>query len=326
MTVNNSPPTKKARIFIVGLSGFLGYNLAYYLRHRYSVTGAYFSNFISIPEVHSVFLDLTKKEYLDRLVRMLRPDITIFAAGLNSSPDCSRNPKLAEALNMYLPLELAQSALQNGAKNIHLSCSQIFDGHGKFAKETDKNYTAQAFGRTKLTGESYIRAQTMENTTVRFGRVLGLSHFRRPSYFDKLRIAVAEKNVYTVREDKIYSFMSMPSFLRAMDSLLEAPFPAVHRTYHWGGYASREIDLVSKVFALLGGDSRKIVHQLDSPSEEEAEGLRLNPVRDYSLDSSLFSASFPWKQDTEAEVLTYLKQCLVPKEPPLALPPPLAGA
>ena len=306
---------KKARVFILGISGFLGYHLAWRLREKYSVTGAYFSNFITIPDVHTFPMDLMKKEYVDRLVRMLRPDFTIMASGVNDSKRCVDNPKLAEAINTYIPLELAQSAVQHGAKNIHLSCSQVFDGSSKNAKENDKNFSNQAFGRTKLTGESYIRAQTMENTTVRFGKVLGLSHFRRPSYLDKLRINLAKGKKQMIKEEKTYNFMSVDSFAAAIEAILEKNIPATQRIFHIGGPAMKEIDMNRLLAQALGASPDLVQEHKQAATEEEFEGLlRVNPKRDYSLDTELFQNTYAWKPETQAELLAAVRSLLIPAQ------------
>jgi dTDP-4-dehydrorhamnose reductase len=306
-----STKKKKARIFILGISGFLGYHLAWRLREKYSVTGSYFSNLISIPDVHTFPIDLTKKEYVDRLIRMLRPDFTIMASGINDSKRCADNPKLAEAMNTYIPLELAQSAVQHGAKNIHLSCSQIFDGSGKNAGENDKNFTSQAFGRTKLTGESYIRSQTMENTTIRFGKVLGLSHYRRPSYLDKLRSSLSQGKKTTLKEVKTYNFMSIDSFVSAIEAVIENNIPPTQRVFHVGGPAMKEIDM-SRLIAKAFGASPDLIQEQLQQNEEEFEGLRISSKRDYSLSTELFETTYGWKPETIDGLMQTIRSHLIP--------------
>ena len=307
----NLPQKKRARIFILGISGFVGYNLAWKLRNTYSVTGAYFTNFVSIPDVHTFHMDLMRKDYVDRLVRMLRPDFTIMAAGVNDSKRCADNVKLGEAINTFLPLELAQSAAQNGAKNIHLSCSQVFDGTGANAKESDKHFTNQVFGRMKLTGESYIRAQTMENTTIRFGKALGPSHFRRPSYLDKVRASLATGKKHLIKEDKTYTFISIQSLVRALELVLEGDIPATHRLFHVGGPALKEID-ANRLIAEARGAKPDLLVEQKNVGDEEGENLRINPKRDYSLDTSLFQATYKWKAETAEDLKRAMRDVLTP--------------
>lgn len=308
----NAPAKKRARIFILGISGLVGYNLAWKLRKTYSVTGAYFSNFVSIPDVHTFHMDLMRKDYVDRLVRMLKPDFTIMASGINDSKRCVENMKLAEALNMYLPLELAQTAAQNGAKNIHLSCSQVFDGTESNAKENNKNFTNQAFGRTKLTGESYIRAQTMENTTIRFGKALGINHFLRPSYFDKLRANLAAGKKHVIREDKTYTFISIQALVRAIELIMENEIPAIHRLFHIGGVSMKEFEMNQAIAKALGAKPDLII-QKSAQAEEESD-FRANPSRDYSLDSTLFQETYKWKPETLEDLQAALRAQLIPSQ------------
>lgn len=301
---------KKGRIFILGISGFLGSSLAYYLRHQYSVSGVYFSKPIYIPDVHCLPMDLQKKDIVDRFLRMQEPDFTIMAAGLNDLRGVEKNLKLSDAINTYLPLSFAQASVQAGAKNIHLSCAQVFDGLSHNAKEDDKNFSAMNFGRAKASAEGFIRAQTMENTTIRFGKVIGSGNFAHPSLLDNIRNTLGRGERYYVYENKKYEYMSLHSFVRAIYLLLQKPFPATHRLYHLGGVARGETEMLKDLARYLKLDP-ELIRNNSTINQDETANVAKN--RDYTLDCSKFEKEFAWKRDTEAELFENLRLQLTPK-------------
>ena len=302
-------PQKKGRIFILGVSGYLGYNLALSLRHKYSIIGCYFTNPVSIPDVHTYPLDLSAKDLLERMLRNFRPDFTIMASGINDPVACRQNPQSNDAINVVLPLALAQGAVAVGAKNIHLSCAQVFDGSSGQSPETAKNFSNLSFGRAKATSESYIRAQAMENTTLRFGRVLGIGSYNRPSIFDRFRESVAAGEKHLVLDDKRFNFLSMKSFLDGVERLLEGPFPPTHRIFHLGGVAMQEINMYKRLAEMLGVDSQ-LVRQKQAAVEDE--NFRPAFSRDYTLDCSKFSKDYGWQPETEDQLFKNLQESMTP--------------
>ncbi len=300
---------KKGRILILGVSGFIGSSLAYYLRHEYSVTGAYFTNPITIPDVHCLPMDLKNKDIVDRFMRMLEPDYTIMATGLNDLMTIENNIKLSDALNTYVPLSFAQAAVQTGAKNIHLSCAQVFDGTTSNTKEDEKNFSTMNFGRAKAAAEGFIRAQTMENTTIRFGKVLGMSNVHRPSSFDLLRSTLSLGERYYVRDEKTYNYMSIISIVKAIHQILQKPFPASHRLFHLGGVAMQELEMQKEMAKFLNLDPNLVRHKGASVEEESTHHVK---KRDYTLDCSRFEEQFDWKAESMEELKDNLRLQMTP--------------
>lgn len=302
--------TKKGRILILGVSGFIGSSLAYYLRHEYSVVGIYFRTPITIPDVHCMPIDLKNKDIIDRYMRMIEPDYSIMAAGFNDLQEIEKNLKMSDAINTYLPLTFAQAAVQSGVKNIHLSCAQVFDGTGTKAGPDEKHFSTMNFGRAKAAAEGFIRAQTMENTTVRFGKVLGMSHLFRPSSFDMLRSVLALGERYYIYDQKTYDYMSIISFVEAIHKLLQKPFPSNHRIYHFSGVQKSEIEMMKELAQFLNLDPDLVRSQAKSLEEESSTYQK---TRDYTLDSSGFQKEFNWKPEDIDTLKANLRRQMTPK-------------
>ena len=72
---------KKKKIVILGVSGFIGRNLALYFRKKnYNIIGTYFKNKIPISGIKLIRSDLTKKNQVDKVIK--GADIVIQAAAV----------------------------------------------------------------------------------------------------------------------------------------------------------------------------------------------------------------------------------------------------
>lgn len=294
--------TRKPKVFILGISGFLGYNLALRLREKFLLAGACLTNYVQIPGVQVFPLDIKNQHFLEPLVRIHEPDIIINAIGLNDRAEVQKNPKKAEALNMIMAVSMAALAAKMRAKFIQISCAEIYDGTDGNYGEEDTDYSMfDDIGRQKIAAESYIRAQTLESTMVRAGRVLGLGHPYRPSEFDTFRLAISRKNKVEFSKDQIHSFISVKSLAQAIQLLLSGEFPGKHRIFNLGGPRLSEFDLHQGWARLTEGSGNLVL-----PS---AEGKK----RDISLKSDAFESAFPeWKAETQESLYLNLLEELSP--------------
>ena len=84
----------KPKVFINGISGLLGFHLAWRLRKDFLVSGTSFQNHVTIPDVQVFPINLINIETLDTLVRLQQPDFFINAIGLNDRAEVEKQQKL----------------------------------------------------------------------------------------------------------------------------------------------------------------------------------------------------------------------------------------
>jgi len=114
-------------VFITGASGFLGGHLAKLSAEKYSTVGAYHSYKFDIPEVKSVYCDLSKPELLKDLFDSDKPDIIIHNAAYPNPDKCEENPDLAFKINTESTGAIAKWAERNNCRLvfiIHLGGSE----------------------------------------------------------------------------------------------------------------------------------------------------------------------------------------------------------
>ncbi|NUM87602.1 MAG: sugar nucleotide-binding protein [Bdellovibrionales bacterium] len=308
-------PSGKPRVLILGVSGFLGYHLALHLRTRFSVSGICFQHWVQIPGVQVYPVASTSLDIVEHIVRLQAPDFTVMAAGMNNRQACKDQPKLAENFNIVMPVSFATVANKIKAKNIHLSCADMYESPHPDHTEDDIEFSLNDdYAKQKQAAESYIKSQTMECTILRLGRVLGLGLHHRPSLFDQIRKDFLLGETRVMAKNRVHSWLTAQRLAEAVERVFLEPIPVKHRTFHVGGAALSEYDLGKSLCRALGWDEKLV----KSPGQEE------DPLN-FSLSSKLFSETYPgWKPNTERELTDYLLQCLRPglRKQPMSAPAP----
>lgn len=285
---------KKPKVFIMGLSSFVGYHLACSLRKDFTVVGCYFSNQVNIPDVHAYPVSLKNDtEMLERLVGIQRPDICIASVGIADVKTVIENPKLADNINVTLPLAFSLMALRNRAKHVLINSSDVFDGLKGNYEEENKDFAALGYAKMKVTIEAYIRAQTMEGTTIRLGRVLGMGHPYRLNFVDDIRSKLQGDRVCFADEKKTSSWLTIGSAVKGIHEILHLPFPPnKQRILHLGGPAANEFEMAQIVALSLGLPTKNLK---PNPKSETLLNLTLN--------SKITESQIKWRPETKEQLL-----------------------
>lgn len=293
-------PTKP-KVFIVGISGMIGYSLGLHLREKFLVTGACFNNQVWIPGAQIFPVTLKTSDVLEAVIRTQSPDFVIGAAGMSDRREVEEQPKVSDLVNIMMPVSTAILSSRLKAKYIHLGCAEVYDGDRGMYKEEDTDFTMNdAVGKQKMAAHSYIRAQTLESTNLRLGRVLGVGHPHRQSFFDRIRFLAAARKPFEASKKKSRSYVSVGSVCHAIERILLGDFPGRHRLFHVGGANMSEHELVSTWYELVGADPR-LVSVLDDTR------------RDLSLVSAQMETTYPgWKAEDKRALFESLVKDLTP--------------
>jgi|GEM_PF-6297028 len=291
----------KPKVFIIGISGLVGYALGLGLRKNFLVTGASFRNQVWIPGSQIFPVTLKSADVLEALIRVQNPDFIISAAGTGDRREVEAQPKVSDMVNIMLPVSSAILASRLRAKFLNVGCAEVFGGEKGMYTEDDTEFTlTDPVGKQKIAAHSYIRAQTLESTTLRFGRVIGVGHPFRRSFFDRFRATAAEKTTYDASRNKTRSYISCRSVVQAVEQVLMGESPPRHRTFHVGGANMTEHELISTWYKLMGADPRLVAVLQDSK-------------HNLSLDSTTMQKNYPgWKAESKQELLLSMLEELTP--------------
>ena len=144
------------KIYITGIAGMLGSNLAYNLSSKYIITGADSTSVAMRGIVTNVYNMLDYKE-LKRNLTNERPNFLIHTVALVSVDGCEENPEAAYMLNTDLTREISEICAEQHIKMIYISTDAVFDGKDeKLYIEDDEVRPVNIYGKSKYEGEKFV--------------------------------------------------------------------------------------------------------------------------------------------------------------------------
>lgn len=167
-------------IFITGIAGMLGSNLAYLLKESYHISGVDL-NKVQIRGVNSHLISAFDLEKIKELLVQHKVDVMIHCAALVNVDECEDNPEYAHKVNYELTKNLAELCRELKVKMIFISTDAVFDGNKKgLYKETDPPGPISVYASTKLLAEQYVQ-QFSENIVVRTN-IYGFNYREKNSF------------------------------------------------------------------------------------------------------------------------------------------------
>lgn len=135
------------RLLVTGANGQIGWELSRRLQP-----------FGEIIPLHRNECDFAQPARLPAIIRRIRPDVIINAAAYTSVDKAEQEQELAFVINCDSVGVMAEEARRAGALLIHYSTDYVFDGNKSTPyTEEDKPCPINAYGRSKLAGETAIR-------------------------------------------------------------------------------------------------------------------------------------------------------------------------
>ncbi|MDQ6800315.1 MAG: SDR family oxidoreductase [Acidobacteriota bacterium] len=142
------------RVVVTGAAGLVG--------------RAFAAKYQAIPLTHAD-LDITDRAAVRRKMTDLRPDLIVNCAVVGVDA-CEDDPKLARAVNVDGPRNLAEAA----PAIVHFSTNYVFEGvQEKFYAVDDAAKPINEYGRTKLAGERAVAAACRNACIIRSSWIFG---------------------------------------------------------------------------------------------------------------------------------------------------------
>lgn len=164
------------KILITGSNGQLGNELQNIIRTGQAEIGLA-SEVIKTSEVIALDvdgLDITNLAMVKDVIGREKPDVIINCAAATNVDGCESNRELAFKINAIGPRNLAMVAEEIGAKIVQVSTDYVFSGIGE-APLTEYDMTApySVYGKTKLSGENYVKEFSSKYFIVRTAWLYG---------------------------------------------------------------------------------------------------------------------------------------------------------
>jgi dTDP-4-dehydrorhamnose reductase len=229
-----TPPT----LLLTGASGLVGSNVASTAARRgFSVIAIVGRHAGEIPgAAHVERIDVADGAAVQALALELFPDAIVNAAAISEVPQCEADPARSHAINVALPATLAQIAHHVGARLIHLSSEQVFDGTRAPYRPSDPVAPPNLYARQKVESEQLVARFAPESAaTIRLPLLGGNSLTGRRSLHERLFMTWAAGKRARLYRDEIRQPCSAENVAEMIVELCERRDAATRGLFHWAG-------------------------------------------------------------------------------------------
>jgi dTDP-4-dehydrorhamnose reductase len=207
------------RIFISGISGLFGLNLALQARDRFQISGCYYAHPVILEGVQTFRLDLTSLSRLEQALLEVGPDVVIHAAGLTNVEECETKPELAYRLNVETTRNVAKVTNTLRAKLVHISTDHLLDGGTPWKTEEAIPGPLNTYAETKWRAEQAVLEECPDALIIRTN-FFGWGTPVRVSFSDWILRALAQKSDLTMFSDVYFTPILINDLVDIMTELI----------------------------------------------------------------------------------------------------------
>ncbi|MEQ8198600.1 MAG: dTDP-4-dehydrorhamnose reductase, partial [Clostridiaceae bacterium] len=193
-------------------------------------------------------LDISDFIAVKKYFSEVKPDLVINCAAYTNVDGCESNEDTAFRINALGPRNLALASEEIGAKLIHVSTDYVFNGEGSVPfREYDLPQPVSVYGKTKLSGENYVRELSSRYFIVRTAWLYG---YEGKNFVYTIMRVGKEKGVLTVVDDQRGNPTNAEDLAH---HLLKLGVTEEFGTYHCTGKGECSwFDFASKIIELSG--------------------------------------------------------------------------
>jgi len=159
MVVETIKKIKTRKIVIFGANGMLGHALQPVFPH---------AHFFLHGDV-----DITDEGLVMKTLKRHGPSVVINAAAYTDVDGCEDNRNYANAVNGCGPGHIASACAEIGATLVHYSTDYVFNGTGPEYREHDSPNPVNAYGKSKLLGEIWVKKNMEDFRIIRTSWLFG---------------------------------------------------------------------------------------------------------------------------------------------------------
>ncbi len=265
------------RLLITGASGFLGWHLCRYFSGRgFQVTGTFSRHELgaTLPGIELCHLDLLCPA--ESQVWKMRFSDVIHAAAMTRPDECEQQSAVTTLVNVEATRLLARHF--SDSRFVYISTDLVFDGSGRDYRESDPPAPPNAYARSKLWAEQYVREEG-NGIVARMALLFGAPAPFGAGFLGWVRSRIEQGQPVPLFTDQYRTPVYVGDVARAVEWMLQAS-PSFN-LYHLGGAERISRWEFGRLFTeAFGLDQSRL-----APATMESAGLVIRG-KDCSLDCS----------------------------------------
>lgn len=240
------------KLYITGLAGMLGSNLAFLLKEKYEIAGVDQIP-VTMPGVAASCFDMLEDDRLRQELMTVKPEIVIHTAAAVNVDRCEQEPEFAKRLNEDLTHKLATYCKELGIALIYISTDAVFEGAKPgLNSEEDETHPVNVYGETKLAGEQYTLG--VENALVLRTNIYGFNVQSKYSFGEWIVDSLLSNQTLSMFEDIYFSPILVNELAEIIDLCINQKICGLYHACGTGAVNKYEFGLcVKEVFQISTG-------------------------------------------------------------------------
>lgn len=225
------------KIWITGANGQLGTAINSLLDQRE----------VEILNTDKDEIDITNNQEVINFGDMNRPDVIINCAAMTDVEKCEKEVEKAYKVNALGARNISISARKTGARIVHMSTDDVFDGKSNVPyNEFDTANPQTIYGKSKLAGEKFVKEFAPKHIIIRSSWIYGQGN----NFVTRMLEAAKTSDTITVPENQFGSPTSAVELAKLVIYLMDT---AEYGLYHASceGVCSR-YEFAKEIFRLTG--------------------------------------------------------------------------
>lgn len=263
------------KVFITGLAGMLGSNIAYELRGDYLLSGVDMIK-VNMDKVVSYDFDVLNYEKLLECLKEIKPDVIIHTAAAVNVDKCEIEPDYAEKLNVKMTENIFKVSEEINAKVIYISTDAVFDGKDeKLYSESDETAPINIYGKTKLAGEDIVR-RNKKNLILRTN-IYGFNIQNKNSFGEWIYTSLLEDKEINMFTDIDFSPILVNDLAKVINILIKRKISGIYHVCGTGCISKYDFGCaLKKIFKINYGKINKAVSENFSFKAKRAKHMGMS--------------------------------------------------
>ena len=216
------------KILVIGGNGLLGSKIVKLAQTKYECVPTYRTRALL---QNSLRLDITSKEEVFRVFKVVEPNVIMHVAAETSVDKCETDRDRAWKVNVEGTANVAQACCKMNLKLVYVSTDYVFDGEKGLYTEQDKPNPINCYGQTKLKGEESVRERCKDHVIARTSVLFGWHPWKKNFATWAIEALRCEKRIEVVDDH----FNSPTLADNLAEALLEMVEKDLSGTYHTAG-------------------------------------------------------------------------------------------